>query len=119
MGPTDSSSAQRSDASGASETAIDLSAIDFEALATRFATATRKRVELEQLKAAVRGQLNKLIRVNKTRADYLAKFEALIESYNAGSRNIDELFKELLARSAATSQPKNNGMSASTSPKTS
>jgi hypothetical protein len=40
-----------------------------------------------------------LIRVNRTRADYLAKFEALIESYNAGSRNIDELFKELLALS--------------------
>ena len=75
------------------------SAIDFEALAKRFATATRKSVELEQLKAAVRGQLNKLIRVNKTRADYLAKFEELIESYNAGSRNIDELFQELLALS--------------------
>ena len=90
---------ERSDSSGASGTSIDLSAIDFEALAKRFATATRKSVELEQLKAAVKGQLNKLIRVNKTRADYLAKFEALIESYNAGSRNIDELFQELLALS--------------------
>ncbi len=90
---------ERSDASSASGAAIDLAAIDFEALAKRFATATRKSVELEQLKAAVKGQLNKLIRVNKTRADYLAKFEALIESYNAGSRNIDELFKELLALS--------------------
>ena len=90
---------ERSNSSGALGNSIDLSAIDFEALAKRFATATRKSVELEQLKAAVKGQLNKLIRVNKTRADYLAKFEALIESYNAGSRNIDELFKELLALS--------------------
>jgi type I restriction enzyme R subunit len=84
---------------GTARGAIDLSAIDFEALAKRFAKATRKSVELEQLKAAVRAQLNKLILVNKTRADYLAKFEELIESYNAGSRNIDELFKELLALS--------------------
>jgi type I restriction enzyme R subunit len=84
---------------GTARGAIDLSAIDFEALAKRFAKARRKSVELEQLKAAVRAQLNKLIRVNKTRADYLAKFEELIESYNAGSRNIDELFKELLALS--------------------
>ena len=38
--------------------AIDLSAIDFEALAKRFATATRKNVELEQLRAAVRKQLD-------------------------------------------------------------
>ena len=48
--------------------------------------------------------MNKLIRVNKTRADYLAKFEELIESYNAGSRNIDELFKELLALSRDLSE---------------
>jgi len=78
---------------------INLSAIDFEALAKKFKKSKRKNVELEQLKAAIRAQLEKLIRFNKTRADYAAKFEALIESYNAGSRNIDDLFKELLALS--------------------
>lgn len=75
---------------------IDISAIDFEALAQRFAKARRKSVELEQLKAAVRAQLDKMIRVNKTRADFLAKFEELIETYNTGSRNLDDLFRELL-----------------------
>ena len=44
-----------------------------------------------------------MIRVNRTRTDYLEKFEALIESYNAGSRNIDELFRELLALSQSLS----------------
>jgi type I restriction enzyme, R subunit len=67
---------------------IDLSSIDFEALEKRFATTTRKNVELERLRAAVRKQLDTLIRTNQTRADFLSKFEALIESYNAGSRNI-------------------------------
>ena len=43
--------------------------------------------------------LDKLIRLNRTRADYLTKFEELIESYNAGSRNIEDLFAELLALS--------------------
>ncbi len=76
---------------------INLSAIDFEALAKKFGKSKRKNVELEQLKAAIRVQLEKLIRFNKTRTDYSAKFEALIESYNSGSRNIDDLFKELLA----------------------
>jgi len=84
-------------------TTIDLSAIDFEALAQRFKTTARKNVELESLKAAVRAQLDKLIRVNKTRADFLAKFEELIESYNAGSRNIDDLFRDLLALSQVLS----------------
>ena len=70
---------------------IDLSTLDLEALAQRFATAARKNVELEQLRAAVRAQLDKLIRVNHTHADFLSKFEELIESYNAGSRSIDDL----------------------------
>ena len=82
---------------------IDISAIDFEVLAARFATSSRKNVELEQLKAAIRAQLDKMVRLNRTRADYLAKLEALIEEYNAGSRNIEEMFQELLAFSRSLS----------------
>ena len=44
----------------------------------------------------VRAQLEKLILLNKTRADFAETFEELIESYNAGSRNIEDLFEELL-----------------------
>ena len=80
---------------------IDLAKIDFDALSKRFKQSKKKNVDLEQLKAAVRAQLEKMIRINKTRADYLAKFEELIESYNAGSRNIEELFQELLVLSRA------------------
>lgn len=79
--------------------AIDLTKIDFEALAKRFGKSKTKNIDLEQLKTAIRAQLDKLVRLNRTRADYLTKFEELIESYNAGSRNIEELFKELLAHS--------------------
>jgi type I restriction enzyme, R subunit len=89
----------RSDADG--RAIVDLTKIDFDALAKRFKKSNKKNVDLEQLKAAIRAQLDKMIRINKTRADYLAKFEELIESYNAGSRNIEELFQELLAFSRA------------------
>ena len=44
----------------------------------RFKQSKKKNIDLEQLKAAVRAQLEKMIRINKTRADYLAKFEELI-----------------------------------------
>jgi len=37
-----------------------------------------------------------MVRLNRTRADYLEKFEALVEAYNSGSRNIEEIFKDLL-----------------------
>ena len=89
---------------GTGHKAIDLSSIDFEALSKRFASTSRKNVALEQLRAAVKKQLERLLRVNPTRADFLAKFEALIESYNAGSRNIDDLFRELLALGQSLSE---------------
>jgi len=75
---------------------IDLSKINFEELRERFETAKHKNTEIEVLKAAIRAQLEKLIRLNKTRMDFQEKFEELIESYNAGSRNIEDLFEELL-----------------------
>jgi len=75
---------------------IDLSKIDFEALRRRFKESKQKNTDLEVLKATIRAMLERLIRLNKTRADFAEKFEELIESYNAGSRNIEELFEELL-----------------------
>ena len=75
---------------------MDLSKIDFRALAARFKESKRKKLELETLKAAVRAMLDRLIRLNRTRVDFQDKFEALIEAYNAGSKNIEELFEELL-----------------------
>jgi len=80
---------------------VDLSRIDFAALAKRFAQSKTKNIELEQLKAAIKAHLERMIRVNPTRADYLAKFEELIEQYNNGSRNIEDLFNELLALARA------------------
>ena len=76
--------------------ALDLSTINFEALAARFNKSKHKNTDLEMLKVAIRAQLEKMIRLNRTRADFAGKFETLIESYNAGSRSIEELFEELL-----------------------
>jgi len=83
---------------------MDLSKIDFEALRSRFKESKHKHTNLEVLKAAIRAQLEKLIRLNKTRADFAEKFEELIESYNNGSRNIEELFEELVKLSRGLSE---------------
>jgi type I restriction enzyme, R subunit len=77
--------------------AIDLSKIDFEALAKRFEKQKPTSSDLERLKAAVRAQLERMVRFNPTRADYLEKFRELIDAYNNGSRNIEEIFRDLLA----------------------
>jgi type I restriction enzyme R subunit len=75
---------------------LDLSKINFEALAKRFKKSKHRNTDLEVLKAAIQAQLEKLISLNRTRADFAEKFEELIESYNAGSRNIEDLFDQLL-----------------------
>ena len=84
--------------------ALDLSKINFEALASRFRKSKHKNTDLEVLKAAIRAQLEKLIELNQTRADFAEKFETLIESYNAGSRSIEELFEELVKLSRNLSE---------------
>ena len=86
---------------------IDLSKIDFEALAKRFEKKHPKSADLERLKAAARAQLERLVRLNRTRADYLEKFQALIDAYNAGSRNIEEIFRDLLGLSKALTEEQN------------
>jgi len=78
---------------------IDLSKINFEALRERFKNRKPSNTDIERLKAAVRAQLERMVQLNPTRADYLAKFQELIEGYNSGSRNIDDIFKDLLALS--------------------
>jgi len=76
--------------------ALDLSKINFEALARRFEASPHKNTDLERLKAAIQSRLEKLVRLNRTRADFAERFQELISSYNAGSRSIEELFEELL-----------------------
>jgi type I restriction enzyme R subunit len=75
---------------------LDLSRIDFAVLAQRFQQSTHQKTELEALKAAVRAQLEGLLQLNRTRANFAELFEELIASYNAGSRSIEELFEALV-----------------------
>ena len=76
--------------------AIDLSKINFEELSQRFKESRHKNTDLAVLRAAIAARLERLIRLNRTRTDFSVKFEELIESYNNGSRNIEQLFEELL-----------------------
>jgi type I restriction enzyme R subunit len=83
---------------------LDLSKINFEALAQRFKTSKTCNTDLEVLKAAIRAQLETMVQLNRTRADFQDKFEELIESYNNGSRNIEDLFNELVSLSRSLNE---------------
>ncbi len=74
---------------------LDLSKIDFEALKAHF-DKSRKHIEAEKLKGAVSSKLKQMVRLNRSRMDYLEKFQDMIDEYNAGSANIDTLYNNLI-----------------------
>ncbi|ABC82097.1 type I restriction endonuclease subunit R [Anaeromyxobacter dehalogenans] len=83
---------------------IDLSRIDFQVLAERFRQSKTRNLDLERLKAAIAAQLERLIDENETRVDLRERFESLIEEYNIGSKQIEQLFQELLDLSQKLSE---------------
>jgi type I restriction enzyme R subunit len=74
---------------------LDLSKIDLERLQEEFVKG-HKRILAEQLKKAIEVRLNALYMLNKTRINYMKKFQELIDEYNAGSMNVEEYYRRLL-----------------------
>lgn len=75
---------------------VDLTKIDFAALARQFAEG-KKRTEAEKLRGSVNVMLARMVRLNKTRMDYLERFQELIDVYNAGAASVDMFFANLVA----------------------
>jgi type I restriction enzyme R subunit len=81
---------------GAAAKTIDLSKIDFEVLKRRFENSKTKNIEAQQLRALIERKLDNLIRLNASRYDFLDRFQKMIEAYNSGALNIEQLFAELV-----------------------
>jgi type I restriction enzyme R subunit len=92
------------------EQVVDLSKIDFEALKTKFEQG-RKHTEAEKLKGKISSKLRKMVRLNRTRMDYLERFQRMIDEYNAGSMNIDEFFKRLVSFAQGLNKEEKRGIS--------
>jgi len=75
---------------------LDLSKVDFETL-KRLINTGKRRTVVEKLRAAIQNRLNAMARLNRSRLDYVEKFQRMIEEYNSGSKNIEEFFRELRA----------------------
>jgi type I restriction enzyme, R subunit len=52
-----------------------------------------------------------MVRLNRTRMDYLEKFQAMIDAYNAGSLNAEELFRQLVAFAKSLNEEEQRGVS--------
>ncbi|MGI9098108.1 MAG: HsdR family type I site-specific deoxyribonuclease [Solirubrobacteraceae bacterium] len=72
---------------------IDLNAIDFDALAARL--AGKKRSSAQRLAKQVGDRIAASARRNPTRLGLVEKLRELIDAYNAGSLNVDEMLRRL------------------------
>jgi len=95
---------------GVSERPVDLSKLDFERLAEQFKTG-RKRTVNEKLKGVVAQKLMSMVRLNRMRMDFVKRFQAMIDEYNAGSLNAEEFFRQLDAFNRDLSQEERRGVS--------
>ncbi len=89
---------------------IDLSNVDFDALAARFKIG-RKRTMSEQLKVSVAQKVIDMVRQNRTRIDFMERFQAMIDAYNAGSLNVEEFFSQLVAFARSLDEEEQRGVS--------
>ncbi len=75
---------------------LDLSKLDLDALQRRFAQG-RKHIEAEKLRGTLNARLARMVRLNRSRMDYLRQFQAMIDEYNTGAGNVDAFFANLVA----------------------
>jgi type I restriction enzyme R subunit len=75
---------------------VDLSQIDFKTLKKHFEKGQTRTI-IDRLRQAIEKRLEKMVRLNQSRMDYLRKFQQMIDEYNAGSQNIEEFFRRLTA----------------------
>ena len=88
---------------------IDLSKIDFEALKAKFEKG-RKPIEVQKLRGQIAQKLVRMVRLNRTRMNFLEEFQKMIDEYNAGASNLETLFARLMAFTKRLSDEEKRGI---------
>lgn len=73
---------------------IDLSQVDFDALATEFLKG-HKNTATQRLRTSVEQKVKDLLHLNPTRIDYAKRLQEMVDRYNSGSANIENFFEQL------------------------
>ena len=92
------------------EHVTDLSKIDFEGLRKKF-QRERKHIQAEKLRGVINSKLTQMVRLNKTRINFMEKFQQLIDEYNAGAINIEIFFYRLMDFTKQLNEEEKRGIS--------
>ncbi len=75
---------------------IDLADFDLDAITDEFETSKHKNTQADRLRNLIELKINRMVNTNPTRIDLLERFHHLVDDYNAGSKNIESLFADLI-----------------------
>lgn len=74
----------------------DLSALDADALHKFFAGLENKNLQVEEMKGELEKKIEEMMKKNKKRAKFMERLVALLQEYNSGAHDIDQLFDNLV-----------------------
>jgi len=74
----------------------DLSVLDADALHTFFAGLDNKNLQVEALSAELEQKITEMVRRNKKRAKFMERLVSLLQEYNSGAHDVDQLFDDLV-----------------------
>ncbi len=74
----------------------DLSALDADALQTFFAGLDNKNLQVEAMSAELEQKITEMMKRNKKRAGFMERLVALLQEYNSGAHDVDQLFEDLV-----------------------
>lgn len=74
----------------------DLSTLDANALRKFFAKIENKNLQAESLRAELEQKIADMVKRNKNRAKFMDRLNAILEEYNSGAHDIDQLFGDLV-----------------------
>ncbi len=75
----------------------DLSALDANALQRFFADLDNKNLQVESLSAELEQKITEMVKRNKKRAKFMERLTSLLQEYNSGAHDVDQLFEDLMA----------------------
>ncbi len=74
----------------------DLSVLDADALHTFFAGLDNKNLQTEALSAELEQKIADMVKRNKKRAKFMERLVSLLQEYNSGAHDVDQLFDDLV-----------------------
>jgi type I restriction enzyme R subunit len=74
----------------------DLSALDANALRKFFEGVENKNLQAESLRAELEQKIIDMVKLNKNRARFMERLNAILQEYNSGAHDIDQLFDDLV-----------------------